>query len=218
MSSIFINGTQYFVSKALAAAIPVTAISNANPAVATSASPPADGAIVVVASGWSGLNETVARTANAAADSFELAGVNTTNESRFPPGLGAGSVREVTDWTPLIQVRSADLSGGEQQFYQYQYVEDPSSRQRQKPTFKNPMVLTIGLDYDPSLQWYEDLIAADEAGVPVVLRTVLPNGSEILYYAYPSFNKVPTQTLNENMQNTATFSLISDPVRYDGVA
>lgn len=56
------------------------------------------------------------------------------------------------------------MSGGDQQFYQFQYVEDFNSTQHQKPTFKNAMTLTFTMDYDPSLPWYNDLIAADQAG------------------------------------------------------
>lgn len=36
----------------------------------------------------------------------------------------------------------------------------------------------------------------------------------MLYVNYPSFNKVPTVTKNENQQVTATFSLASAPIRY----
>lgn len=218
MSSIFINGTKYSVSTGLAAAVPVTAITNAKPAVATAATPPVDGSILVINSGWSELDETVARSANADADSFELEGVDTTSTTRFPAGEGAGSVRVVSGWVSLDQVRDVQVTGGDQQYFQYQYVEDRSSRQRQKPTFKNAITLTFLLDYDPSKLWYQALIEADAARDPVVVRGILPNGAVLLYYAYPSFNKVPTGTVNENLQNTATFSLIADPIRYEAAA
>lgn len=215
MSSIFINGTQYAVSTTLAAAIPITAVTNSNPAVASAVNPPADGSIVVLNSGWPILDESVARTANSDSDSFEVEGVDTTNTTLYPAGVGGGTARVVVGWVPLDQVREVTVSGGEQQYFDYQYVEDPTSRQRQKPTFKNATTLTLSLDYDPDKAWYSALIAADLAREPVVVRGVLPNGSTMLYYAYPSFNKVPVGGVNENLQNTATFSLIADPVRYE---
>lgn len=216
MSSIFINGAQYAVSTTLGTAIAVSAISNANPAVATASAPPADGSLVVIKSGWPELNETIARTAEADAASFVLGGVNTSSTTRFPVGEGVGSVQIASGFVSLSQVRDVTMSGGEQQYYQWQYVEDRSSRQRQKPTYKNAMSLAVVMDYDPSLPWYETLIDLDGIKDPVVLRELLPNGSTIYYYAYPSFNKVPTKTVNENVTVTATFSLISDPMRYDG--
>jgi hypothetical protein len=210
----FPNGTQYSFSTTLGAAIPVTAITNADPAVATASAPPVDGSIVVIKSGWSALNDTVARTSGAAATTFDLEGVDTPSVSRYPAGEGAGSVQVATDFVGLSQVQTIAMSGGDQQFYQYQYVEDKNGRQHQKPTFKNAMTLTFTLDYDPALPWYADLITADQAGALVALKAVLPSGDTLLYLGYPSFNKVPTSTKNENQQVTATFSLAADPIRY----
>ncbi|TRM51468.1 phage tail protein [Achromobacter sp. LC458] len=215
MSSIFINGTRYAISTALAAAVPITAITNAKPAVASAATPPADESILVLKSAWTNLNETVARSANADADSFELEGVDTTSTVLYPAAGGAGSFQAVTSWVELDQVRDVVMAGGDQQFFNYQYVEDPTSRQRQKPTFKNAMTMTVSLDYDPDKPWYAALIEADRLREPVVVRGVLPNGSTLFYYAYPSFNKVPVGQVNENLQNTAVFSLIADPIRYE---
>ncbi|SEO63394.1 Phage tail tube protein, TTP [Luteibacter sp. UNC138MFCol5.1] len=218
MSSFFPNGTQYAVSTTLAAAIALTAITNADPAVASAAAPPANGSIVMLTSGWSALNDTVAKTGNADADSFELVGVDTTSVADFPAGAGAGTARVAAGWVPLTQVRSDAVTGGDQQFFTYQYLEDKSNRQRQKPTTKSPVVITLQMDYDPALPWYDALVKLDRAGQPAVLRATLPSGDVIYYLAYPSFNKIPTGNMNENQQNTATFSLIGDPVRYEAAA
>jgi len=215
MSSIFINGTRYSFSKTLAAAVAISAISNGNPAVASAVTPPEDDAILVLKSAWSNLSETVARSANADTDSFELEGVDTTSTALFPAGGGAGTYREVGSWVDLDQVRDVVMAGGDQQTFSFQYVEDPTSRQRQKPTFKNAITMTFSLDYDPDKPWYAALIEADRLREPVVVRGVLPNGQMLLYYAYPSFNKVPVGQVNENLQNTAVFYLIADPIRYE---
>lgn len=215
MSSFFPNGTQFSFSTALGSAIPVTAISNADPAVASATAPPTDGSIVVVTSDWSALNETVARTTGeVAGTSFELEGVDTTSTTRYPAGEGAGSVQVASSFVGLTQITDSTLSGGEQQFFQYQYVEDVNNRQRQKPTYKNAMVLTLTMDYDPTLPWYDDLIAADQAGALVVFKTVLASGDTVLYLGYPSFNPTPTFSKNQNQQVTATFSLVCQPIRY----
>lgn len=214
MSSIFINGSKWSVSSAVGAAIPVTAITNADPAVCSAAAPPADGSIIIITSGWSSLDQTVARTTDAAANAFSLESVDTTDVNSFPAGAGAGSVQVVTTWVELSQVRSAALTGGEQQFFQYQYLEDSDSRQRQKKTYKNAMVVTIGLDYDPNKSWYPTLQKADRSQEPLVLRQVLPNGDELYFLADASFQDVPTGGGNENQQNTLTLSLITKPIRY----
>lgn len=218
MSAIFPNGTIFSVSTALGAAIAVSAISNANPGVATAAAPPADGAIGVITSGWAALTERVVRVANADSGSFELEGIDTTNLTRYPAGQGAGSFAVATGFVDLSQVTNSEKSGGEQQFYQWQYLEDRGGRQRQRPTFKNAKVLTVTLDYDPALAWYNALVEADALREPVVLRATLPNGVQLYYYVYPSFDGDPSLVMNTNMQNVATFSMISDFTRYEAVA
>lgn len=214
----FPNGTVFSVSKMLALAVAIAAISNANPAVASTAKPPDAGSVVVLASSWPGINERVARVAKTTNDSFELEGLDTTALAKYPAGAGAGSFQIVEDWVTLSQVTNIAKSGGDQQFYQWQYAEDPTGTQRQRPTFKNAKVLTLTLDYDPAQAWYDALDKADEAKEAVVLRAVLPSGAELYYLVYPSFDADPSMELNKNMQNTATFSLISKFTRYSGPA
>lgn len=217
MSSQFINGTTYYISTTKSAAVPISALSNAAPPVATSATPPADGSIVVVKSGWPELNESVSRTDGATANTFELEGRDTTDTTDYPAGAGVGTYETVGDWVGLSQVRDVVMSGGEQNNFTFQYVEDKNSRQRSKPTFKNAMELAITLDYDRTLPWYNALIEADRRGQPIVLREVLPSGEIVLYYGTIAFNKVPTKTVNENMTVLATFYMQTDPITYDAV-
>ena len=72
MSSIFINGAQYRVSKALAVAVPVSEIANGKDPIAKTATPPTLKDIVVLRSGWPGLDETVWRALAPTVDSFKL--------------------------------------------------------------------------------------------------------------------------------------------------
>lgn len=215
MSAQFPNGTVFSVSTALGAALAMTALTNANPAVASVAAPPAAGAILLVKSGWTELNERIVRAADPTADSVALEGINSVSTVRYPAGQGIGQLVPVDAWVDLSQVTNIEKTGGEQQFFQWRYVEDRSSRQRQRPTFKNAKLLTLTLDYDPALAWYEALVEADAMKDPVALRARLPNGSELYYYVYPSFDGDPSMTLDQNMQNTATFSMTSEFTRYD---
>lgn len=216
MAAYFPNGTVFAVSTAMAAAVPITAISNANPAVASSTTPPTDGSIVVLTSGWPTLSERVVRSDAADAGTFVLEGIDTTNVTRYPAGEGVpGAFMVASDFVNLSQVTTSEKQGGEQQFFTWQYLEDRSGRQRQRPTFKNAKSLTLTLDYDPALAWYEAMIELDADKDPVVLRATLPNGVQLYYLVYPSFDGDPSMTINENMQNTATFSMISDFTRYE---
>lgn len=215
MSSQFPNGTIFAVSTALGAANAVSDITNANPAVATAASPVADDSIVLITSNWPDLNDRIAKTAGASSNTFQLLGINTTDTDRYEAGEGEGSVRIASGFVNLSQVRESTKSGGEQQFFTWQYLEDRSSRQRQRPTFKNAKVINVTLDYDPALAWYDALDTLDKANEMVVLRATLPNGAQMFYPVYPSFDADPSLTMNENMTNAATFSLAGDFTRYE---
>ena len=214
MASIFPNGTQYAFSTAFGSAIAVTAISNASEAECAAASPPTDGSIVVVTSGWTALNNTVARTDDADTDSFVLEGVDTSNTTQYPAGEGAGSVKAVTTWETLSQIQDSQMNGGEQQFYTRQDLEDINGRQIQIPTFRNARTLVIDLEYDPALDWYDALITVDAAKSPIVLRAILPSGDTMYYLGYPAFNKVPTQAKNQGMKVQLMVALIAEPTRY----
>lgn len=218
MTSTFVNGAKYAVSTQFKVPAVISALSNAIAAVATTSTPPAAGEIVVLQSGWSELTDSVARASNPTATGFTLEGVDTTDAVRFPAGEGIGTYASVQTFVGLSQVRDVDQSGGDQNFYEYQNVEDQSSRQRQDPTFKSPIVLKLELAYDPKLPWYAALVEIDRKRKPVVLRETLPTGDVILYYGMLSFKKIPSKRLNEHMLVELTMSLYSDPIRYDVVA
>lgn len=215
MSSMFPNGTIFAVSTGFGAAIAVSATTNANPAVASAAAPPADNSIVLISSNWPDLNDRVARTDNADLDGFELLGIDTTDVTRFASGTGSGSVKVVSGWVNLSQVRENTKSGGEQQYFTWQYVEDRSGRQRQRKTFKNAKSINITLDYDPALAWYDELSRLDKQQDLQILRATLPNGAQLFYAVDVAFDDDPSMTLNENMTNVATFSLNSELTRYE---
>lgn len=214
MPSIMPNGARYALYKTLGAAVVMSALSNANPAVASTATTPAAGSILLLTSGWSDLNGAVTR-ANAITlnTSMQLEGINTLSTTVYPPGEGVGTYQVASAPFTLQKVRDVESQGGEQQFFEYQYVEDRSRRQRRAPTFKSATTLQLMIDYDTSLAQFQEMVDLDAKQEPVVLRELLPNGDVIFYCGYFSFNKVPTKKINEFMTNVATFSLISDPVR-----
>lgn len=207
------NGAVLSVASAYDSPITVTAISNADPGVATAtAHGLADGKIVVVSSGWSRLNDKVARVDSAATNTFALEGIDTSSTSNYPASGGAGTAKEVTTWVQITQILDSQFSGGEQQFIQYAFLEDDF--ERQIPTQKSAQSLTLTLGDDQTLSWYDVLLAADDDRVARALRLVLPSGAVIYYNAYVTLNESPSLTRNEIMALQATFSFVSKPTRY----
>lgn len=213
MSVSLPNGAVVSIASAYAAPITITAVSNANPAVASAVGHGlANGDIVEVTSGWSRLNSRVARVANVTADTFELEGINTTSANLYPAGGGAGSVRKVSTWQQITQVLEFTTSGGEQQFVTYSFLEEDV--EHQIPTVKSASSFAMTIGDDASLPWYGILSDANDDRIPRAVSVVLPSGSAIYYNGYVTLNKTPTLTKNELMGLQGTVSLTSEPQRY----
>lgn len=208
------NGVTLALATAYAAADTVSAVTNANPAVATTSGAHgiSDGEFVEVTSGWSKLNNRIVRVDNASGSTLDYEGINSTSTQNYPAGSGGGSIRAITTWTQISQILELTSSGGEMQFTTYSFLEQDF--ESQLPTQSSPMTITISVADDPTLPGYVALKNAAETRVLVGLKATMPDNSVILYNGYVSFNETPSMTKNEVMACQATFSLQGRPVRY----
>lgn len=210
MAQQFPNGTVFGISTAYGMAVPMTAVSNASPAEATITTGAVDeDAVVIINSGWTALNGRIAVAGEETTGKVPLIGLDTSEVTDYPAGEGAGTIIPVTTFVDLSQQGDPTKSGGEQQYYNGQYLEDRTRSQFQIPTVRNAKSIAIPLDYDDKLPWYAALKAADRKADPVVLRCRLPSGVTLYYYVYPSFDADPSMQMNNPMKNTATFSFAS---------
>lgn len=207
------NGSLVAIASGYGSAKTITAITNANPGVATSAAHGfTDGDILEVTSGWSRLTNKIVRVDGSATGTFELEGIDTTSTSVYSAGGGTGTAREITGWTQLAQIVGSTSSGGEQQFLNYQFLEaDAESR---IPTTKSAAGIQFTVADDPSLPGYILAKAANDDRVPRAIRVTLSNGAILLYNAYVSLSTIPSLTVNELMTIEVTLSLTAEPVRY----
>lgn len=209
------NGSLWHIASGYGSVLTVSALTNADPAVATStAHGLSDGDIVEVTSGWSRLTNKIVRIDGSDTNSFQLEGIDTSNTSIYSVGGGTGSVREITGWTQLQQILGVSTAGGEQQFLDYQYLEDDA--QKRIPTFKSPITLTLNVGDDPTLAGYLLAEAANDDRLVRALRCTLPSGALIFYNGFVSVNKTPSMNVNELMQVPITVALQAEPVRYSG--
>jgi len=207
------DGSKLFLGVAFSAPIAVTAISNADPAVATAA---AHGLTantpLIFTSGWEDADARVYRVEDPTTNNFELAGLDSTDTTLYTPGGGTGTVRAVTGWQEIQQVLNPSTSGGEQQFAT---VEPLAKRNAiQLPTNFSPMTLTIPIGDDPTLPGYLALKAASDKRELRPLRIQKPNGATNYFYGYVSLNEVPSLTKGQVDTVTATFALQGLPTRF----
>ena len=208
------NGVTLALATTYAAADTVSAVTNANPAVATTSSSHGitTGNFLEVTSGWSRLNNRIVRAASASGTTLTYEGIDSSNTTNYPAATGTGSVREITAWTQISQILELQTSGGDMQFVTYSFLEQDF--ESQLPTQASPMSLTFTIADDPTLAGYIALKAVADTRTLVALKATMPSGSIIVFNGYVSFNETPTMTKGQLMGVKATFSLQGRPVRY----
>ena len=214
MAITLTTGSTLSVAKTYAASLNFTAASNAANCVLTvSGSTIVAGDYVEVNSGWGLLDKRLVRAgAGTSATSIVLEGIDTTDTTKYPAGAGVGSIRKVSTWTQITQVRSISASGGQQQYADVTSLVDQVTRQI--PTVRGAVEMTVDVFDDPSLSWYADVMKADDSRSPVAMLLTFPNGSKTVANAYWSLMRVPTMAQNEALMTQISLSYAAEPVRY----
>lgn len=215
MAITLTTGSTLAIAKTYGPSIAFSTITNASDAVVTTASAHsiAVGEYVEVLSGWGRLNDRIARAKTGTAGStLVLEGINTSDITKYPAGTGAGSVRRIVTWTTLSQVKSITASGGTQNFADVTDMTDVV--ERQVPTTRGAINITIDAYDDPSLAWYADVVIADEARTPYGFLITPANSKPMVSNAYWSLLRVPTMEQNEAMMTQINLSYAGEPVRY----
>jgi hypothetical protein len=213
MAATLPDGAIVSLATAYGTAKTVSAITNANPGVATStAHGLTNGALVTMTSGWSNLNNRIVRVAGSVTNAFNLEGIDTSSTTLFPALSGVGTAQEITAFTQISQIMGFSTSGGDQQFANFSFLEQ--NFETQIPTISSAQSITLDIADDPTLAGYQALKTASDARAVRALKITLPNGSILLYQGYVSLNETPSLTKGSVMTVKATFSLQSRPVRY----
>lgn len=190
------TGTRFAISTSFGAAVPVTAISNANPVVISAAG---HSLLVkdpfLLKTGWEDMNDTILRVGSQTASAITLEGEDTTDVISFPTGSSAGSLMPITGWTELQQVTELSSTGGEQQ---YAEISPLSQKYGVKiPTNRSAMSWELTFGWDTDMPGYKAAVAASRANRLVAIRMALPNGGSISYaYGYISVAETPNIASN----------------------
>lgn len=214
MSVTKTSGTQFAIGSTYGSASNMTAITNANPAVATLAGghSVAVNDFIELTSGWDLANGRIFRVSAVATNDVTLEGFNATDTSKYPAGTGTGTIREVTAWTTLSQISPAfGVSGGEQNFADTTFVSNLI--RTQIPTDRNPISVTLPVFFDPTLPWFATVRTASEAASPYAFRMIFPNGSRLVCGAYWSLRGVPTSE-DGTLRDAVDLAVIGTPTIY----
>lgn len=209
------NGSTFDFAATYSTDVTVTEISNAAVAKATATGHTfVKGDIIHLTSGWVKLTGRAFKVGEVTADDFEILGVDTSNEQRYPKGTSAGSAKKVATWVNIPQITEVASSGGEQQFYQFGFLEEDEDRQI--PTTKSPSTLTLTVADDPDQPFVPVVEAADELKEERIQRLNLVNGDIVLYNSIASISNTPSLTRNQLMVRTITLAQQGRITRYKG--
>lgn len=214
MAITLATGTQVAIASTYGNAVNMTAITNAAEAVATLAASHGvvAGDFIELTSGWDRLNGRIVRVKTVSTNDITLEGINTTSTTTYPAGTGTGTIRRITAWTTLSQITSGiSVSGGEQNFADITTLSD--TVQKQIPTTRSPVQVTLPVYDDPSLAWYGTVRTASESAAATGVRMVFPNGSRLVANAYWSLQQVPTIE-DSTLRARIDLSFLADPTRY----
>lgn len=213
MALYFPEGSAQTFSQTFAAAKTITALSNANPAVATStAHGYATGDEILLTSGWEDATDSVYKITVLTADTFSIDGLDTTNTSFFPVGTGAGTAQKITGWTTIPQVLTISGSGGDARFTDVQLLAKRNSLRI--PTGFNATSITMSLAHDAANANYKTMLGISRNLSKVAFKQVISGGAVTYGYGYLSVSEMPA--LNSNSVNTvqAALTVIGRSISY----
>ena len=208
------EGSSQQFSNTLAAAKTITAITNANPAVATcTAHGYTTGDEIMLSSGWEDATDSVYKIESVDANSFKILGLVTTITSFFPAGSGGGTAQKLSAWTAIPQVLTISASGGDARFTDV----NPLAKRNgiRIPTGFNATSVTLSLGFDATTPAYKTMVGISRSLSKVAFKQVLSGGSVQYGWGYLTVSEFPK--LNNNQVNTvdAALTFLGRTMSYD---
>lgn len=213
MAYYFPEGASFQFSNTLASAKTITALTNANPAVATcTAHGYATNDEILLTSGWEDATDTVYKVTVIDANSFSIQGLDASNTSFYPAGTGTGSAQKISGWTTIPQVLTISSSGGDARFTTVQPLAKRNAVNI--PTGFNATSITLSLAHDPAQANYTTMVGISRTLSKVAFKQVISGGAVVYGYGYLNVSESPK--LNNNQVNTvdAALTLVGRAISY----
>lgn len=192
-----VQGLQLAIASTFGTTKNMTAVSNAVEAVATleASHGVLVGDIIEVTSGWTRLNKRVVRAGAVATNDVTLEDVDTSSTTNYPATEGTGTVREITAWTSLSQLRpDFSVEGGG--FEQDDITQITDFRRTTRPGLQQAVNMNFTAFADPALAWLSTVRAASEGAVLTPFRIILSSGAKIYGNAYWGLTEEPQPDAN----------------------
>ncbi len=193
------------IQSALAAAIPITAVTEAAPGVATysgATNPTSGDYVAMTAVGMRQIDARVFRIANVLTGpkTFELEGIDTTVFDTFL----SGSIQVITFGTNLGTVAGLSASGGDYDFVDITTVHD--NQRRQIPGLPAPLSYQFVNLWDVADLGLVALKAASDAQAKRAVRFTFATGAKFVFNGYVGATLVPIGQAQGRVETHATIT------------
>ena len=214
MAYKFPDGAKFLFSKTFGTAKTVSAITNADPAVATAATHGlTEGDEFLLNSGWEDAGDSVYLAGTVAdANTLEVDGLDSSDTGWFSAGAGVGSVQAISDWKEIPQVLTIATSGGDAR----NATIAPLSRRNSfnVPLGFNPTVVTLTLGHDSQNAIFKEMLGVSRTLTKVAFKLLLTGGETSYGYGYMAVSELPAMNSGAPNQVTAVFSFIGRATSY----
>ncbi|MBX3605371.1 MAG: hypothetical protein KF788_08870 [Piscinibacter sp.] len=216
MSRFYVNGTIPKIAATFRGTqAAITDISNAANAVATLAaahSYQVGDYVEILTSGWNLLAGRVFRISALSTNDATLEGCDTQDTSKYPASQGAGTSRAVLTWANLQQINELEVSGGEQEFSEGQYIDNPLKFRF--PTSQTPIDVRFLVDDDQAAAYWAHVKASRAALANRPLRFDFPEGGKAAGTGIWTYSAAPAMELNNTRRRTINVAMAAEFTEY----
>lgn len=207
------SGLSMLMQSAIAAAKTITAATNADPGVFTSATHGySDGDLILLqVEGMTEVNERVFQVYASDATTFKLedvdgaSGIDTTGFGVFI----SGTAKKLTMGTSVVGVQDFSPSGGEPKYLDTTTVHDLNDRQIVSGA--SAMSYSLTLQWDPANAAQVAMLAAYKAAAAKAFKITWPNGRTVMFYGTVGFSGMPGGGKQAVTTVTCGIALEADP-------
>ncbi|RZI62329.1 MAG: hypothetical protein EOP37_03225 [Rubrivivax sp.] len=193
MAYNFPEGAKFLYSplSGFATAKNITAVSNADPAVCTSAAHGyTTGKELLLQSNWEDMNDLILRATNIDTNSFSLQDMDTSDQTFFSPGGGAGSsAQEVGTWFEIPQPLTIAFNGGDARFTNVNPLNKRNGLSI--PTGFNPTSINLGIGHDPANTTFKSMLKLSRSLKKVAFKLQMLTGAASYGFGYMFVSEAP---------------------------
>lgn len=209
---IFWSNVGLDVQTAAATAIPISAITKANPAVVsyTGTDPVNGDFIVATVQGMNQISDRVFRVANVngAGNTMELEGEDSTLYDTFV----SGSFQVLTFGASMSTAQGINVSGGEPEFADVTTIHD--SVRKRVPTIVSPLSFAMDNLFDPTDAAFVELNKASKTKTKRAIKLRFASGAKMVFTGFASAVGVPTGQAQGVVQTKITIEAQNLPTNY----